>query len=120
MVEAEMERAQIAFAESPTVEEYVRLYFSDTPVLAEVAACESHFRQYDAYGNVIRGKENWQDVGVMQINERFHLNAAEELGINLYSLEGNVVYARYLYDNEGTKPWKASSACWENHRIAMK
>ena len=120
MVEAEMERAQVAFAESPTVEEYVRLYFADAPILAEIAHCESRFRQYNSYGDVIRGEENSQDVGVMQINEHFHLQTANKLGINLYSLEGNVAYARYLYEKEGVTPWKASSACWENQRIAMK
>ena len=116
-----MERAQSStFAPSPTVEEYVQLYFADTPILTAIAECESHFRHYDAYGNVIRGVENPRDVGVMQINEYFHLETANELGMNVYSLEGNVSYARYLYEREGTTPWKASSACWDTERIALK
>lgn len=105
------------FVESPTVEEYVRKHFENYPVMAEVAKCESRFRQFGENGDVIRGKVNSSDVGVMQINEYYHLKTADRLGINLYTLEGNVDYAEYLFEKEGTTPWLASSKCWgvENH-----
>lgn len=94
------------------VEQYVRQYFSDVPVLAEIAKCESRFRQFDKNGEILRGKVNDRDVGVMQINEYYHLDTAEASNIDIYTLEGNVVYGRKLYEKFGTDPWNSSKACW--------
>ena len=102
------------FGESPTVEEYVRIYFRDIPVMTKVAECESRFRQFNKYGDILRGEENFQDVGVMQVNERYHLETADKLGHNLYTLDGNLAYARYLYKKEGTTPWQSSAICWDD------
>lgn len=108
-------------ATTATTEEQVRAYFSETPILAEVARCESHFRQFDENGQVLRGKVNAQDVGVMQINEHYHLKTAQQLGLDIHTLEGNMAYAKYLYDTQGTRPWNYSSACWSKHReVALK
>ncbi len=95
-----------------STEAYIRNYFSDIPILAEVARCESSFRQTDSNGNLIRGKVNRSDVGVMQINEHYHAAAAKKLGLDLHTLEGNAAYARELYEKEGAKPWLPSSPCW--------
>lgn len=104
-----------------TTEAQVKAYFEETPILAEIAFCESRFRQYDENGNVLRGVENAQDVGVMQINEKYHLETAQKLGLNIHTLEGNMAYGKYLYDTQGTKPWNYSSGCWGKHReVALK
>lgn len=95
-----------------TVEEYVRGYFSDIPVMAEVAKCESRFRQHDSAGNVLRGEENSLDRGVMQINEFYHGEDSKKLGYDIMTIEGNTAYARYLYDKYGLQPWVSSSKCW--------
>jgi len=94
------------------VESYVREYYKDTPILAEVARCESTFAQFNKNGKVMRGIENPADVGLMQINEYYHAEPAKKLGYNIYSVEGNLAYAKYLYDKKGTSPWSASSPCW--------
>ena len=94
------------------VEKFIRDYFADTPILAEIAKCESHYRQFNADGEVLRGKQNSYDRGVMQINILYHAEKAEELGLDLNNLDDNVAYARYLYEKEGAKPWMSSSACW--------
>lgn len=96
-----------------TLEEYVRRYYSDAPVLAEIARCESRFRHIGADGKVIRGEASQEDVGVMQINEFYHEERAEKLGFNLHTLNGNLAYAKWLYSKEGTAPWFASSKCWQ-------
>lgn len=96
-------------------------YFSDIPVLVEVARCESHFRHFGKDGSVLRGNVDPRDLGVMQINEYFHATTAEKLGLDIESLPGNLAYARYLYEREGTTPWLSSVKCWgkENH-VAKK
>ena len=107
--------------EGITTEDKVKEYFSDLPIMAEVASCESNFRQFGKNGDVLRGIENNQDVGVMQINEKYHLETAQKLGLNIYTLEGNMAYGRYLYEREGTRPWNYSSKCWGKSReVALK
>lgn len=95
-----------------TVEEYVRNYFSDIPVMIEIAKCESHFRQHDINNDVLRGEQNNLDRGVMQINELYHNENSEKLGFDILTLEGNTAYARYLFEKYGVKPWVSSSKCW--------
>jgi hypothetical protein len=99
-------------AKKLSVEEYVRTYFQDIPVMADIAYCESRFRQFDKDGEIFRGKVNNKDVGVMQINEFYHLDTAEEANYNIYTLEGNTAYARKLYEKFGTDPWNSSRPCW--------
>jgi hypothetical protein len=94
------------------IEKYLREHYSDTPILVEIARCESTFTHYDKNGNLVRGRVNSADVGVMQINEKYHLETAEKLGLNIHTIEGNVAYAKYLYEKFGASPWSASSPCW--------
>lgn len=96
-----------------TLEEYVREYYRDEPILAEIARCESHFRHLTVEGEVVRGKVNNFDVGVMQINTAYHGEKAEELGHDLLTLEGNLSYAKDLYKRQGTTPWASSASCWK-------
>jgi hypothetical protein len=95
-----------------TVEDVVEDYFKDIPILVKVAKCESRFRQVDENGDVLRGVKNSFDVGVMQINERYHLERSEKMNLNIYSLAGNLEYARALYNDSGTAPWSSSKSCW--------
>lgn len=95
-----------------TTEDIVRSTFKDTPTLIAIANCESHFRHVDKDGQILRGVANSDDIGVMQINEIYHLEKAKKLGLDIYSLDGNMKYAQYLFDKEGGAPWNASKKCW--------
>jgi hypothetical protein len=95
-----------------TLESYVRAYFAETPILAEISRCESQFRQYNSKGETIRGLVNKSDLGLMQVNEYYHGKRAVELGFDLNTVDGNLAYGKYLYDKEGTQPWSASKECW--------
>lgn len=100
------------------VESAVREYFSDIPLMAEIAKCESHFRQFEKDGSTFRGKVNNQDVGVLQVNEYYHLKRSQKLGIDIYTVEGNMKYARILYNESGSQPWVSSSPCWMKSDVA--
>lgn len=102
------------------VEKMVRRYFYDEPILSNIAFCESRFTQFDENGDIHRGRANSRDVGVMQINEYYHLEKALELGYDIYSIEGNMAYAKYLFNKQGSAPWSSSSKCWKNMQIAQK
>jgi hypothetical protein len=99
-----------------STEQYVRKYFSDIPIMIQVARCESTFRQLDDNGEVHRGRVDPEDVGVMQINEHYQLATAQKENYNIYTLEGNTAYARDLYEKEGTTPWASSKACWGKYQ----
>jgi hypothetical protein len=103
-----------------TTEEKVTEYFADNKILIDIARCESSFRQTDKNGDVLRGYVNPADVGVMQINERFHLEDSKKLGYDIHTIEGNMAYARHLYDKKGARPWLASSKCWAQYSEIAK
>lgn len=94
------------------VEVRAKEYFKDDPILVEVARCESSFRQIGPDGKILRGKVNKGDVGLMQINEYYHGDKAFSLGFDLETLDGNMGYAKYLYNKEGLQPWISSKPCW--------
>jgi len=102
-----------------STEKYVRQYFSDIPIMIQIARCESTFRQLEKDGNIHRGDVNSEDVGVMQINEHYHLDQSQKENYNIYTIEGNTAYARKLYEEEGTKPWNSSKACWGKYQVAQ-
>ena len=99
-----------------TTKEIVQDYFSDVPIMVDVAYCESRYTQFNEDGSVHRGVINPADVGVMQINEKYHLETSLKLGIDIHTFEGNMDYARYLYETQGTGPWEYSSHCWNKNR----
>jgi len=104
--------AKQEMASSTTIENYTRAYYKDTPILAEIAKCESQFSQFDKDGNVVRGRKNKADVGIMQINEYYHLEDSKNVGIDIYTIDGNLAYGKRLYDIYGTSAWKSSQKCW--------
>lgn len=100
--------------ESPvTLEQYVQNYFAETPILAKISKCESGYRQFDSHGQILRGEVNKDDVGLMQINEFYQGDKAKKLGLDLETVQGNLAYAKHLFDTEGTTPWSASQKCWD-------
>ena len=80
--------------------------------MEKVAYCESTYMQFDSVGVVHRGIVNNKDVGIFQINEKYHLKRSQDLGMDIYSIEGNMEYARVLYEEQGLQPWSASKPCW--------
>ncbi len=85
--------------------------------MQKIAYCESRNRQFDKDGSILRGVVNSKDVGIFQINEKYHLSDSKDMGVNIYSIEGNMEYAKYLYENQGTAPWISSRPCWGNTEV---
>lgn len=81
----------------------VRKYFADLPIMIDIAKCESGFRQFNDDGTVLLGHGLY--LGVFQIAEKIHADFAKSIGMDIYTLDGNLAYARRLYNNEGTHPW---------------
>ena len=105
--------AQNANANVQTVIEEV---FGEDHIMVSVAKCESDFRQYTPTGDTFMGGWNGQMIGAFQLNEAWHREAAEDLGYDITDIRGNAEYAKYLYEQEGLRPWSSSSVCWnEEH-----
>jgi len=102
------------------MESFLRKTYADTPILVEIARCESEFRQFDKNGKLLLGRVDNADIGVMQINERYHGVTAKTLGIDIRTVEGNVAFAKYLHGKYGVQPWSASAPCWSKSDIARK
>jgi hypothetical protein len=94
-------------------EKRVREFFKDTPVMIEIARCESNFRQFTDAGNVLRGGSASGMVGVFQFFESIHDVPAKALGFDLTTLEGNLGYAKHLHKEQGTTPWEQARSCWD-------
>ena len=105
----------LSLADSTLVEAKVREYFSDIPIMAEIARCESSYRHIHQDGSVLRGYVDQNDTGVMQINLYYHDYSARNLGLDLENFYDNMAYARYLYERKGTQPWTASVPCWGSY-----
>ncbi len=93
------------------VEARVRSYFADIPVMIAIADCESKFRQFDSTGAPLNGGAGGM-IGVFQIYSDVHSAFALSKGFDITTVDGNLGYARYLYENEGTNPWISSFPCW--------
>ncbi len=103
--------------QAQSVQEYVKEYFADEPIMYAIAGCESQFHQYDTDGSILRNAHS-SALGLFQIMESTHEETAAQLGIDIYTIQGNSAYAKYLYDHEGTAPWNSSKACWGKSQAA--
>ena len=101
------------------IEVYMRKQYADKPILGDIAWCESRFHQFNEDGTVVRGEKNKADIGIMQINEKYHADTADKLNLDIYTAEGNIAFGKYLYGKYGTKPWSSSSKCW-SQELAKK
>ncbi|MFM2339772.1 MAG: hypothetical protein RLZZ360_408 [Candidatus Parcubacteria bacterium] len=89
------------------IEAVVTSYFADTPVMIEIAKCESKFRQYTDAGNVFYGGAGGGMVGIFQFYESIHKTTAAALGYDLATVDGNIAYAKHLYKEQGVTPWQS-------------
>lgn len=108
-----VDRAEAATHNTSAVKSAVQEVFAEVPEMVAVAQCESKFRQYTDSGNVFYGGYGGHMVGVFQVYSLVHQNAAATLGYDITTLEGNIGYARHLYNTQGLTPWNSSRTCWE-------
>lgn len=96
-------------------------------VLLDISWCESRDNQSKVglnYRTRVVTLENgatttekyvWsRDIGRFQINEYYHAEEAKRLGFDIYTEEGNTLYAIRLYNLNGTRDWNPSKPCWSD------
>lgn len=80
--------------------------------MIDIAECESGTQQFLPNGKVIRDTVYGTHVGLYQISEKVWGAKAKQLGYDIYTPQGNISMALYIYKLKGTTPWVASSRCW--------
>lgn len=88
------------------VEAAVRAAFADAPEMIAVAKCESRYRQFASEGVPLRGGSGKGYIGIFQIGERLHAAPAKAAGYDIYAIDGNIGYARKMYEKSGSVPWR--------------
>jgi len=96
-------------------------------VLLDISWCESRddqskvgynyrYREISlADGSTTTEKYLWsKDIGRYQINDYYHAETAKSLGFDIYTEEGNALYALVLYNSNGTRDWNPSKPCWSD------
>lgn len=104
---------------SKEIKQKVRDYFRDIPLMVKIIECESTNRHF-VEGKILRGELEPNDIGIAQINLNFHLKESYALGLDPFDFEDNLLYARHLYEKNGSRPWKASRSCWGKTYLALK
>jgi len=69
-------------------------------------------REFLPDGSVLKGYPNPHDIGLAQINEPTWGKKAKELGYDIYTYQGNLMMAKWIFDHQGSKPWNWSKGCW--------
>lgn len=63
-------------------------------------------------GSILKGYPNPNDIGLAQINAPTWQKKAESLGYDIYTYQGNLNMAKWIFDHYGEKPWNWSKGCW--------
>ncbi len=69
-------------------------------------------KEYDEDGSVLHGHQNSGDIGMAQINAPLWEAKAINLGFDIYTAEGNLGMAKWIFDHYGSQPWFWSEHCW--------
>ncbi len=89
------------------------------PKLKTICSCESSYsgtaygtpRQFEN-GKVLKNYGGNDDIGMCQINLTQFASMASKLGYDLYTPAGNINFANWLFEREGSAPWYKSKHCW--------
>lgn len=85
------------------------MLYAPSPILIDVARCESGWRQFNEDGSVLTSSTH--DRGLFQINESWRKTAAK-MGYDIDTEQGNIGFALWLYHKDGLSDWSASRSCW--------
>lgn len=90
-----------------------------TAALVPICSCESTGKrdgvptQFNEDGTVIHGYIHYADTGMCQLNAEVWEKKAIDLGYDIYTEQGNIKMANWIYEQQGSKPWISSAYCWK-------
>ena len=88
-------------------------YNVDENLAIQIIKCESNFNPGAINKNIDSSGKVWSvDRSYWQINDYFHTDAMEALGLDIDNQWDNLEYGFIILSKQGTKPWSASKSCW--------
>lgn len=104
-----MVQIEVVWSEERIIEK-IRETFPEQPdLMVKIAKCEG-VKDGKLDPTVISPTN---DHGIFQINQYAHGKRLKELQIDPLTVEGNLKYARMLYESNGTNDWYMSKdKCW--------
>lgn len=99
---------EVVWSEEQIIEKIRETFSEDPDVMVRIAKCEG-VKDGKLDPTVISPTN---DYGIFQLNQKAHGQRLKELNIDPLTVEGNLKYARMLYDTSGTNPWYMSKNCW--------
>ena len=111
--ESSLEATTTLKNDSPAlIAELIKQEFPKDPIMLRVADCESIGLRHYVNGEVLRGEQVKEDIGLFQINETYWLEKAQAKELDIYELEGNIKMAGVILKEQGLNAWIHSRNCW--------
>lgn len=87
----------------------------EIPILKKIIMCESGGKHYAKNGQVVTkaNTNGTTDIGIAQINLYYWGKTATDMGLDLSNEKDNLEFAKWLFYQQGSSPWSASSKCWQ-------
>lgn len=90
-----------------------KVYNVDEKLVRAIIKCESRNDSTALNPNINKQGIVWSiDWGSMQINNYFHADSMNKLGLDYFDKYDSLEYGIMLLSTEGTKHWKSSYSCW--------
>lgn len=89
----------------------IERHFGVGSFMVDIARCESGLQQFNKDGTVLRGRITPKDIGLFQINEHYWLEESERIGLDIYSIDGNIKMAEHILKTQGRTAWAWSAHC---------
>ena len=79
-----------------------------------IIKCESQMYGSAVNHNLDSSGKVWSsDFGLLQINDYYHEDAMNKLGLDIHDQFDSLEYGFLLISKQGYKPWTASIGCWQ-------
>ena len=86
----------------------------DEDLARKILNCESGLT-HKTKDNI--NKDGSKDIGIGQINEKYHGKEMKKAGLNIRDETDNLVYSFYLMGRNNLRDYSASKSCWAKQSI---
>lgn len=88
-------------------------YKVNEQLVRKIIQCESEMYPSAINNNIDKNGKVWSsDYGPLQINNYYHEQVMNKLGLDIHNEYDSLKYGIMLLAAKGTQPWTASKMCW--------
>lgn len=89
-----------------------RHFGANAPIMEAIMKCESGGNQFEEDGSVLISKLGTDDRGLFQIHVPIWGEDIKKIGVDIHTIEGNIIFAKHILEKQGLTAWNPSSKCW--------